>query len=65
MKDKHKGFWATFNEEETKKLINAYNKMEKIFAETNHNNRDTGTLDEILKKLFKLVEQQYEQGDKK
>ena len=60
MKDKHKGFWATFNEEETKKLINAYNEMEKIFAETNHNNRDTGELDEILKKLFKLIEQQYE-----
>jgi len=60
MKDKHKGFWATFSEEETKKLINAYNKMEKILAETHHNNRDTEDLDEILKRLFKLVERQYE-----
>ena len=59
-KTKHKGFWATFTEDQLKLLKDASYKMSKVLRGTNANNRDTQILEQIIKELDFIIDQQYD-----
>ena len=59
-KTKHKGFWATFTEDQLRLLKDASYKMNKVLRETDANNRDTEMLKQIIEELDFIIDQQYD-----
>ena len=57
---KHKGFWATFTEDQVNSLKNASWRISEVLRETNSDNRDTQILKKVVEDLDFIIRQQYE-----